>query len=86
MLVWDGTRREWRSIFNCADFLAIEIDDGGSLFAELHFGDSNCGRQRMHGACHLEVDLTTWEAQLWDDYGEYSEHRIAPLDVRDLAR
>ena len=86
LLIWDGTRREWRSIFNCADFLAIEIDDGGSLFAELHFGDSNCGRQRMHGACHLEVDLTTWEAQLWDDYGEYSEHRIAPLDVRDLAR
>ena len=90
LLVWDGTRQECRSIFNCAHFSDIKINDGGTLFAELHFGDNNCGRQRSHGACYLEVDLTTWEAQLWDEWHDYSEYRIrpaiAPLDVRDSKR
>ena len=70
VLVWNGARQEWRSIYDCADFLDIEVD-GDRLSAALFVGDlpsaapRRCGDRFKDRRCYLEVDLTTWQAELW---------------------
>ena len=73
VLVWNGTRQEWRSIYDCADFLDIEVD-GDRLSAALFVG--TCGNRWKIRACYLEVDLAAWQAELWDQpYGDYWRNR-----------
>ena len=73
VLVWNGARQEWRSIYDCADFLDIEVD-GDRLSAALFVG--TCGNRWKIRACYLEVDLATWQAELWDQpHGDYWRNR-----------
>lgn len=65
LLAWDGTRQEWRSIYDCADVSEIEIH-GNRLSASLYKGTVDCGWLRQGLSCYLEVDLATWQARLWD--------------------
>ena len=71
LLAWNGARQEWRSIYDCADLFDIEID-GDRLSAALYV--SECGNPWKHRPCYLEVDLTTWQAELWNERG----HRERP--------
>ena len=71
LLAWDEARQEWRSIYDCADFYDIEIH-GDTLSAALYVGTADCGIRRLGRSCYLEVDLTTWLAELWDEpHGNY---------------
>lgn len=71
LLAWDEANREWRSIYDCAAFSDIEIH-GDTLSAALYVGTVRCGLRRQSRLCYLEVDLTTWLAELWDEpYGNY---------------
>ena len=71
LLVWDGKRREWRSIYDCAEVFAIEIH-GDTLSAALYVGTASCGVRRQGLSCYLEVDLATRQARLWDyPHGNY---------------
>ena len=73
VLVWNGARQEWRSIYDYVGILDIEVD-GDRLSAALFVGGlsstaapRDCGdRSKYHGRCYLEVDLTTWQAELWN--------------------
>lgn len=66
LLVWDEARQEWRSIYGCARFYEIEIH-GDTLSAALTDEMAlDCWRH-WQTACYLEVDLTTWLAELWED-------------------
>ena len=65
LLVWDGERQEWRSIYDCADLYDIQIH-ADTLFAELYSNEPYCGPPRLAHSCYLELDLTTREARLWD--------------------
>ena len=66
LLAWDEARREWRSIYDCAGFYDIEIQ-GDTLSAALFVGTAECGIRRLGRSCYLEVDLKTWQAELWDE-------------------
>ena len=71
LLAWDEADREWRSIYDCAAFSDIEIH-GDTLSAALYIGTAKCGLRRQGRLCYLEVDLTTWRAELWDEpHGNY---------------
>ena len=65
LLAWNGARQEWRSIYDCADLSDIEID-GDRLSAALYV--SECGNPWKYRPCYLEVDLTTWQAELWNEF------------------
>ena len=64
LLVRDGERQEWRSIYDCADLYDIQIH-ANTLFAELYSNEPYCGPPRLAHSCYLELDLTTREARLW---------------------
>lgn len=71
LLAWDEARQEWRSIYDCAGFSDIEIS-GDTLSAALYIGTADCGLRRQGRLCYLQVDLTTWLAELWDEpHGNY---------------
>ena len=75
LLAWDEARQEWRSIYDCAGFFDIEIR-GDTLSAALYVGTAGCGIRRLGRSCYLEVDLTTWQAELWDEpHGNYWSNR-----------
>lgn len=62
VLVRDVEREQWHSIYDCADLEATEVHDDVLTTA---LNDKECWpRSRF---CHLEVDLATSEAQLWDE-------------------
>lgn len=77
LLVWDEAQREWRSIYDCAAFLDAEVH-ANTLSAALH--SARCGNPQLDGYCYLEVDLTTWQSQLWDEpHGDnWSHDRTRP--------
>ena len=66
LLAWDETRKEWRSIYDCAEIFDIEIH-GDTLSAALYSAKPYCGTRRQGLSCYLEVDLATQEARLWDE-------------------
>ena len=67
VLVWDATHEQWRSIYDCADLEATEVHDDVLTTA---LNDEECLWRRLDQLCHLEVDLATGEARLWDEpYG-----------------
>ena len=75
VLAWNEARQEWRSIYDCAAFFDFEIHDD-TLSAALYVGTATCGSRRQGRSCYLEVDLTTWLAELWEEpHGNYWSHR-----------
>ena len=71
VLAWNEAHQEWRSIYDCAAFFDIEIHDD-TLSAALYVGTATCGTRRLGISCYLEIDLTTWLAELWEEpYGNY---------------
>ena len=75
LLVWDGARQEWHSIYDCAEIFAIEIH-GDTLSAALYVGASDCGTRLRELSCYLEVDLATRQARLWDEpHGRFWHER-----------
>ena len=66
LLVRDGKRQEWHSIYDCAEIFAIDIH-GDTLSAALYVGASDCGTRWRGTSCYLEVDLATRQARLWDE-------------------
>ena len=64
VLVRDGAKGEWHSIYDCAHVHNIEIR-GDTLSAALYSG--YCGIRQQGLSCYLEVDLTTRAARLWDE-------------------
>lgn len=71
LLIWDEAGQEWRSIYDCAAFVDIEIR-GDALSAALYVGTTECGIRRQGLSCYLEVDLKTWQAELWNEpHGYY---------------
>ena len=77
LLAWDGVDRKWRSIYDCAAFSGIEIHDD-TLSAALYAGI----RPKEYDLRfrYLEVDLTTWLGELWNDpYGNFwRDSRVRP--------
>ena len=75
VLAWNEARQEWRSIYDCAAFFDFEIHDD-TLSAALYVGTATCGSRRQGRSCYLEVDLTTWLAELWEEpHGNYWSNR-----------
>ena len=79
LLAWDEAQQEWRSLYDCADISDIEIR-GDMLSAVLFKGTGDCGWRRQGIPCHLEVDLATHEARLWDELhrNSWRSHRSRP--------
>ena len=79
VLVWNEVHREWRSVYDCAALDDLEIH-GDTLSAALYIGTATCGLRRQGRSCYLEVDLTTWLAELWEEpYGNaWSNDRWRP--------
>ena len=76
LLAWNEARQEWRSIYDCLDtFHDIELH-GDTLSAALWGGTVNCGIGWRSRSCYLEVDLKTWQAELWEEpHGEHWSNR-----------
>lgn len=71
LLVWDDTKREWRSLLPCATVVSVdtELFSEGTLLLE-HYRSSECGPQRSW-PCLLRLDLTTWKGQLYKRPHDY---------------
>ena len=64
MLIWDGEKELWRTVYDCADIRQVVVHQN-----KLHglLADDECDISRMSQFCYFEADLLTWQIRWWGD-------------------